>query len=81
MEKWKIVGYRIVNFKAEDGKMVDGYNLYLAREPQTTAIVGLEVCKLFVSKAYCDYVPQENQMVTITYNRYGKVASVVPCEV
>lgn len=80
MEKWKVVGYRAVDFKDQSGAQVNGYKLYLARQPESKNIFGLEVHSLFISRAYVDYVPKENQMVGISYNRYGKVADIVPCE-
>lgn len=76
MDIWKIVGYRKVDFEDAQGKRVSGYNLYLAREPENKAIKGLEVQKLFYSDQYVDFVPSENQMIQILYNRYGKVGSI-----
>lgn len=77
MEKWKVVGYRSVDIKDERGH-VSGYKIYLARQPESHNIFGLETHSLFISKAYVDYVPKENEMVVISYNRYGKVASISP---
>ena len=75
MEIWKVVGYRLVNFMDANGRPVKGTSLFLAREPVNKNIVGLEVCKVFVGDSIT-YVPKENEMVEIVYNRYGKVASV-----
>ena len=77
MEKWKIVGYRRIDFTGRDGKAVDGYNLYLAREPISERIVGLEVMKLFICRQYIDYEPKVNEIVSICYNRFGHVESIV----
>ncbi len=77
MEKWKIVGYRKVDFPAKDGGQVRGYNLYLAREPENRNIFGLETHSLFISEKI-GYVPVENDMVTIGFNRYGKVSYIAP---
>lgn len=78
MEKWKVVGWRDVNFTdQQNGKQVIGVSLFLAR-PGGNGVHGLEVMKLFYNPAYVEYPPVENQMVIITYNRYGKVASIVP---
>lgn len=79
MEKWKVVGYRICNFKGNDGSDVNGVKLFLARTPVTKGVVGLETLSLFVSGSV-SYTPVENQMVMIAFNRYGKVASISPCE-
>lgn len=81
MDVWKVVGYRNVDFKDSNGKQVTGYKLYLARQPEAQNIFGLETHSLFISREYVDYTPIENQMVTIYYNRYGKVASICPYEV
>ena len=75
MEKWKVVGWRKVNFKDSRDVQVDGTSLFLAR-PGEGSIVGLETQKLFISSQYVDYIPVENQMIGINYNRYGKVQSI-----
>ena len=80
MEKWKIVGYRKVNFTDPQGRTVNGYSLFLARPAQSPDVIGLEVQKIFISSAYVNYTPQENQIVSIAFNRYGKVSSIVPQE-
>ncbi len=77
MEKWKVVGWREVDFKDNSGKQVTGTSLFLAR-PGEGNIHGLEVSKLFISKEYVDYTPIENQMIGINFNRYGKVQSIEP---
>lgn len=77
MEKWKVVGWRNVNFTDQNsGKQVTGYSLFLARNPVSPDITGLEVQKMFISKEYVSYSPVENQMVAINFNRYGKVQSI-----
>lgn len=81
MEKWKVVGYRQVKFTDPQGRHVSGYSLFLARPSQNVDVVGLEVQKIFISSEYVDYTPVENQLINIAFNRYGKVASVTPCEV
>lgn len=79
MEKWKVVGWRDVNFTdQQNGKQVIGISLFLARESQDDKVHGLEVQKLFFNPQYVPYKPTENEFVIITYNRYGKVASIVP---
>ena len=76
MEKWKVVGWRDVDFKDQSsGKQVAGTSLFLAR-PGEGNIHGLEVQKLFISREYVNYVPVENQMIGINFNRYGKVQSI-----
>ena len=76
MEKWKVVGWRNVDFKDPQGRHVSGYSLFLARPAQDDKVVGLEVQKIFISKQYVQYEPVENQMIGINFNRYGKVQSI-----
>lgn len=77
MEKWKVVGWRDVDFKDQrTGNQVTGISLFLAREPEDKKVHGLEVQKLFISDEYVDYDPVENQMIGINFNRYGKVQSI-----
>ena len=76
MEKWKVVGWRNVDFTDPQGRHVSGYSLFLARPAQSPDITGLEVQKIFISKQYVAYDPVENQMIGINFNRYGKVQSI-----
>ena len=76
MEKWKVVGFRNVNFKDQDGRSVKGYTLFLARKAESPDIVGLECQKLFISSDRIPYCPAENDYIGITYNRYGKVQDI-----
>lgn len=50
--------------------------MFLARKPESPDIVGLEMQKIFISSDYVNYVPVENQMIGLNYNRYGKVQSI-----
>lgn len=81
MEKWNVIGYRKVDFKDGHGNNVQGYTLYLSRPASSSSTTGLEAQKMFISCQYVDYIPKENEMVNISFNRYGKVESVTPCEV
>ena len=76
MEKWKVVGYRKVDFKDQDGRSVKGYTLFLARQSTDEAIVGLEVQKIFISSDRVPYTPVENEMIGLNYNRYGKIQDI-----
>lgn len=76
MEKWKVVGWRNVDFTDPHGRHVSGYTLFLARPATSPDVIGLEVQKLFISKQYVNYEPVENHMIGISFNRYGKVQSI-----
>lgn len=81
MEVWKVVGFRKCDFIDSQGIHVKGYRLFLARQPERNNIVGLETHAMFISSAYVDYIPQENEMINIDYNRFGKVSKITPVEV
>ena len=76
MEKWKVVGYRKVDFKDQEGRPVKGYSLFLAREPEDDNITGLEVQKVYISSDRVQYAPTENEAIGVNYNRYGKIQSI-----
>ena len=80
MEKWYVIGYRKVHFTDPQGRLVDGYNLYLSRPAESKDSVGSEVQKIFIGSSYVDYVPVLDQKVSILFNRYGKVSSVFVVE-
>ena len=48
MEKWNVVGYRVVNFKDQrTNRDVNGFTLFLERQPETDKILGVECQKIF----------------------------------
>lgn len=75
MEKWKVVGFRKVNFKDQQQRQITGCSLFLARPGQDDKTVGLEVQKLFIG-SNVEYEPKENDKIEIFFNRYGKVAAI-----
>ncbi len=85
----KIVGYKRVSFKANDGNQINGYSLFVT-EPFT---VGTEDCggiktdKLFVRPEIFENLCKEyakknltpvNQEIQVFYNRYGKSEQIIP---
>lgn len=80
MDTAKVIGFRKVDFTDEKTKQkVEGYTLYLIRQPESDAVIGTICEKLFISSRYVDYVPALNDDVVIRYNRYGKVSSIETC--
>lgn len=75
-EIWDVVGYRVVSFKDESGRMVNGYNLYLTRPGDPDKMSGTECQKLFISSQYVKYGPVVGDTVQLFFNRYGKVSSI-----
>lgn len=79
-EKWYVMGFRPVSFKDEkQNRTIEGYTLFLSREPENDQIQGQECQKLFVSSQYVTYQPSVGEEVLLSFNRYGKVSSVTPC--
>lgn len=77
MEKWLVEGYRAVNFEDSRTKnRVEGYTLFLSREPVNEHIKGRECQKLFFASAYCAYQPTVGDEIGIMFNRYGKVDNI-----
>ena len=76
MEKWKVVGFRKVDFKDQNGQQIKGYTLFLARDPEDDKVTGLEVQKVFISSDRVPYTPAEGDFIGITYNRYGKIQDI-----
>lgn len=80
MEKWRVDGFRKVNFTDQKTKEdVDGYSLFLSRPAQDDKIVGRECQKLFINSAYVEYTPELNEEIMLLYNRYGKVGAIQAC--
>ena len=80
MEIYEVVGYRRVNFTDEKTKnVVDGFTLFLQRNPEDGKTVGVECCKQFISAQYVCYQPQVGDRIRLLYNRYGKIGAVETC--
>mgnify|MGYP006974118697 FL=1 len=76
---YELVGIRGVSFAGSDGKQVEGTNLYLTYEDDYIDGVGTE--KVFVtSKRFnsLSFVPEIGARCRLMYNKYGKVADIVP---
>lgn len=79
MEKFEVVGWRNVSFKAQDGAQIDGINLYLKGDAISHDGDGNVYHREFVSVSRCvdcKYKPSLGQIVVINYNRYGKIAGI-----
>lgn len=79
-----LVGVRQASFDGDDGKKVSGWNLYLlfSEDESNGKTVGVETQRVFLTDARlhdCDFDPVANvgQSVQLTYNRYGKVSSLM----
>lgn len=79
MAVYELVGIRKTDFTGSQGENVSGYNLYFTYEDDK--IDGLGVNRVFVSQrlySQLTYLPDLGKRCQILYNRYGKVADIVP---
>ena len=78
MEIYTLVGMRRVNFKGQDGKPVDGWNLFFNYSDPNITGYGTE--KIFVSAAKFNevsFMPEIGSDCQLMYNKFGKVADIV----
>ena len=76
----KIVGFRKADFRAKDGTMVKGYNVFTEEEILTNG-KGLQAEKIYFSEAKLEKVGLDldsilGREVKISYNRFGKVQEI-----
>ncbi|AXF52696.1 MAG: hypothetical protein [Inoviridae sp.] len=74
----KIIGLRSSSFTGQDGKMVNGLNIYMTGPLEKGE--GLEAVRVFVSVDKASswlYRPKVGDEVEIIYNRYGKCQEIV----
>lgn len=76
----KLIGARPSAFTGPDGRVVEGYNLYLVYDPEETfeGVVGEQCERLFVLKSRLLFDPCDSigAHVDVRYNRWGKVQRV-----
>ena len=76
MRKWKVIGWKKVQYTSKKtGKEVQGTELYVASEPVTPDVTGLE-CKSIWLGQHVTYKPTEGQDVHIIYDERGNVDEV-----
>lgn len=85
----KIIGYRRVSFKANDGNQVNGYTLFVT-EPFSTDekdCGGVKSDKIFVKVELFENLMKDyskrnlspiNQEIQVFYNKYGKAEQIIP---
>lgn len=71
----KVLGVRVLNFKDEKGKQIQGVNVYVAYPEDN--VDGLMTDKLFLSidkfEAICDVIKPGDEL-EVVYNRFGKIS-------
>ena len=77
MEQWKVIGYQDVDFKAPDGNQVSGIRLFLTAPADPKKNGYGEICNSQFLSDRIDYAPVIGDTIQLSFNRYGKVQSVV----
>lgn len=77
-EKYKVIGIEHRSYVSKKtGKNVEGYNLYLSQEVDDKNVVGVRCFSEWLSpEMYSDEI-EVGLFVSLGYNRFGRVASVV----
>ena len=72
----EVIGFKHKSFKPEDSdREISGFNLYLTYDQKD--VEGLACERIFLSDAKMGgYEPVIGDKIVITYNRYGKPASI-----
>ena len=80
-EKYTVIGIEHRSYVSKKtGKKVEGYNLYLSQEVKDKNVLGVRCYSQWLSvELYSDEV-QIGSVVSIGYNRFGRVASVTVIE-
>lgn len=70
---YTVIGYRFCDFTARDGTPIRGTQIYVTREDR--GVEGLVAEKYFLSTRIT-YQPNVGDVITILFNKYGKVADI-----
>lgn len=79
MEIIEVVGLREVNFKDDNGKLIEGTSVYYLIAAD--GVVGKMAGKMFIShvrKDSMDHFPSVGEKVAVSYDRYGKPTQFKP---
>lgn len=77
----EIIGIKVVSFKGQDGKSVQGVKLYVI-DHDVPVMAGAACDSLFLSRFLLDQIGMTSDdfkvgdRLTVFYNKYGKIQSV-----
>lgn len=76
-EKYTVIGIEHRSYLSKKtGKLVEGYNLYLTQETSDKNVIGVRCFSEWISlELYSDNI-QVGFVVSLAYNRFGRVASI-----
>ena len=76
----KLIGFRKSYFLSKEGTSITGYTVYLSY-PITGDGAGQACDRIYITDAKlakCGYTPHVGDEVNVTYNKFGKVAAILP---
>lgn len=80
-EKYVVLGIERRSYVSKKtGKTVEGYNLYLSQEVDDPNIVGVRCYSEWLSLELFSVEIEVGSVVSIGYNRFGRVSSVTVIE-
>lgn len=80
-EKYKVIGVEHRSYVSKKtGKNVEGYNLYLSQEVDDENVVGVRCFSEWLSPELYSDDFEVGSVVSLGYNRFGRVASVAVVE-
>ena len=76
-EKYKVIGIEHRSYVSKKtGKNVEGYNLYLSQEVDDKNVLGVRCYSEWLSLDLFSDEIEVGSVVFLSYNRFGRVASV-----
>lgn len=80
-QKYTVIGIEYRSYVSKKtGKTVEGYNLYLSQDVNDDNLLGVRCCSEWLSPdLYCDAI-KVGSVVSLGYNRFGRVAFVTVVE-
>ena len=80
-EKYTVIGIEFRSYVSKKtGKNVEGYNLYLSQEVNDKNVLGVRCYSEWLSPELFSAEIEVGSVVSLGYNRFGRVASVTVVE-
>lgn len=76
-EKYTVIGIEHRSYLSKKtGKLVEGYNLYLTQESSDKNVTGVRCLSEWIVPELYSYDIVVGSVVSLGYNRFGRVASI-----
>ena len=72
----RVIGVKRCDFRAQDGNQISGYQVFAVDQIDPKSGSGYQCEKLFLSDQKCMNgcpVPKCDDLISVVYNKYGKV--------